>query len=150
MNFENILVSSEEQIATFEKNPRYLELSKDPQLTGQECETNSKSREEACTILQAEKEGLVSDVRRPNLQAGDPNYGYKTDSPRQFFEIKVPRDASLEDAVRLGIKSGLQQGNDGDVTIIVNLMRLRPEKRGPYAETFLEAAGGNDIIFINK
>ena len=101
-------------------------------------------------ILQAENEGLVSGARQPDLKAGDPNYDYKTETPSKFAEIKLPRDASLEDAARLGRKSGLQQGNDGDVTIIVNLMRLRPEKRGPYAETFLEAAGGNDIIFINK
>ena len=62
---------SEEQIAMFEKNPRYSELEKDLQLIGQECETNPKSKEEACTILQAEDEGLVSGARRPNLKAGD-------------------------------------------------------------------------------
>jgi len=141
---------SEEQILMFEKNPRYSELSKDPQLVGQERETNPKSKEEACTILQAEDEGLVSGARRPNLKAGDPNYDYKTNSPKKFSEIKVPRDASLEDAARLGRKSGLQRGKDGDVTIVVNLMRLRPEKRGPYAEVFLEAAGGDGVIFINN
>ena len=74
----------------------------------------------------------------------------KTDSPKKFSEIKVPRDDSLQDAARLGRKSGLQQGNDGDVTIVVNLMRLRPEKRGPYAKVFLEAAGGDGVIFINN
>ncbi len=141
---------SKEQILMFEKNPRYSELAKDPQLIGQERETNPKSKEEACTILQTEDEGLVSGARRPNLKAGDPNYDYKTDSPTKFSEIKVPRDASLQDAARLGRKSGLQQGNDSDVTIIVNLMRLRPENRGPYAKAFLEAAGGNGVIFINK
>ena len=93
---------------------------------------------------------MVSGARRPNLKAGDPNYDYKTDNPTKFSEIKVPRDASLQDAARLGRKSGLQKGNDGDVTIIVNLMRLRPENRGPYAKAFLEAAGGNGVIFINK
>jgi hypothetical protein len=29
-------------------------------------------------------------------------------------------------------------------------MRLRPEKRGPYAKVFLEAAGGDGVIFINN
>jgi hypothetical protein len=28
-------------------------------------------------------------------------------------------------------------------------MRLRPEKRAAYAKTFLEAAGGEGVIFIN-
>ena len=95
---------SEEQILMFEKNPRYSELAKDPQLVGQERKTNPKSKEEACTILQAEDEGLVSGARRPNLKAGDPNYDYKTDSSKKFSEIKVPRDDSLEDAARLGKK----------------------------------------------
>ena len=134
----------------YEKNPRYSELAKDPQLMDQERPTNPKSKEEACTILQAENEGLVSGARRPDLKAGDPNYDYKTDTPSKFSEIKVPRDDSLEDAARLGRKSGLQQGNDGDVTIVVNLMRLRPEKRAAYAKTFLEAAGGEGVIFINN
>ena len=127
----------------FEKNPRYSELSKDPQLIGQERETNSKSQEEACTILQAEDAGLVSVTRRPDLKlkAGDPNYEYKTDSPTKFSEIKVPRDDSIKDAARLG-------RNDGDVTIVVNLMRLRPEMR--YAKAFLEAAGVDGVVFINN
>ena len=93
---------------------------------------------------------MVSGARRPNLKAGDPNYDYRTDSPTKFSEVKVPRDDSLEDAARLGRKSGLQRGKDGDVTIVVNLMRLRPEKRGPYAKVFLEAAGGDGVIFINN
>lgn len=143
-------VKSEEQIQMYEKNPRYSELAKDPQLMGQERPTNPKSEEEACTILQAENEGLVNGARRPDLKAGDPNYDYKTDTPSKFSEIKVPRDGSLKDAARLGRKSGLQQGNDGDVTLVVNLMRLRPEKRAAYAKTFLEAAGGKGIIFINN
>ena len=100
---------SEEQIAMFEKNTRYSELTKDPQLIGQGRETNPNSKEEACTILQTEDEGLVSGARRPNLKAGDPNYDYKTDSPKKFSEIKVPRDDSLQDAARLGRKSGLLQ-----------------------------------------
>jgi hypothetical protein len=49
---------SKEQILIFEKNPRYSELAKDPELIGQERETNPKSKEEACTILQTEDEGL--------------------------------------------------------------------------------------------
>ena len=65
-------------------------MEKDPQLIGQEVQTNTKSNEEACTILQAENEGLVSGARRPDLKAGDPNYNYKTDSPSKFSEIKVP------------------------------------------------------------
>jgi hypothetical protein len=141
---------SEEQIQMYKKNPRNSELAKDPQLMGQERQTNPKSSEEACTILQAENEGLVSGARRPDLKAGDPNYDYKTDTPSKFSEIKVPRDASLKDAARLGRKSGLQQGNDGDVTLVVNLMRLPPEKRAAYAKTFLEAAGGKGVIFINN
>jgi len=87
----------------------------------------------------------VSKNDLPNLKAGDPNYDYKTDSPKKFSEIKVPRDDSLQDAARLGRKSGLQRGKDGDVTIVGNLMRLRPEKRGPYAKVFLEG-----VIFINN
>ena len=71
-------------MAMFEKNPRDLELSKYPQLTGQECEKNPKAREEACTILEAEQEGLISGAGRPNLKAGDPNYYCKTDSPTKF------------------------------------------------------------------
>jgi hypothetical protein len=141
---------SEGQIQMFEKNPRYSELAKDPQLMDQERQTNPKSKEEACTILQAENEGLVSCARRPDLKAGDPNYDYRTDSPSKFSEIKVPRDDSPEDAARLGRKSGLQQGNDGDATIVLNLMRLRSEKRAAYAKTFLEAAGGEGVIFINN
>lgn len=141
---------SEEQIQMYERNPRYSELAKDPQLIGQERPTNPKSEEEACTILQAENEGLVSGARRPDLKVGDPNYDYKTDTPSKFSEIKVPRDDSLKDAARLGRKSGLQQGNDGDVTLVVNLMRLRPENRAAYAKTFLEAAGGKGVIFINN
>jgi hypothetical protein len=46
---------------------------------------------------------LVSGARRPNLKAGDPNYDYRTDSPRKFAEVKVPRDDSLEDAGGDGI-----------------------------------------------
>ena len=141
---------SEEQIQIYEKNTRYSELAKDPQLMDQERPTNSKSKEEACTILQSENEGLVSGARRPDLKAGDPNYDYKTETPSKFSEIKVPRDDSLKDTARLGRKSGLQQGNNGDVTIVVNLMRLRPEKRAAYAKTFLEAAGGKGVIFINN
>lgn len=134
----------------FEKNPRYLELAKDPQLMDREDQTNPKSKEEACTILQAENEGLVSGARRPDLKADDPNYNYRTDSPSKFSDIKVPRNDSPEDAARLGKKAGLQQGNDGDVTIVVNLMRLRPEKLAAYAKIFLKAAGGEHVIFINN
>ena len=141
---------SKEQIRTFRQNPRYSELAKDPQLIGQECETNPKSQEEACTILQAEEEGVISGSRRPNLKMGDPNYDYRTASPTKFVESKVPRNDSLKDAARLGRKSHLQRGNDGDITIVVNLMRLRPEKRAAYAKTFLEAAGGYGVIFINN
>ena len=134
----------------YKKNPRYSELAKDPQLIGQERSINPKSEEEACTVLQAENEGLVSGAKRTDLKAGDPNYDYKTDAPSKYTEIKVPRDGSLKDAARLGRKSGLQQGNDGDVTLLVNLMRLRPEERAAYAKTFLEAAGGEGVIFINN
>lgn len=141
---------SEEQIQSYKENPRYSELAQDPQLIGQECSTNSKSEEEACTILQAENEGLVRDAERTDLKGGDPNYDYKTIAPTRFTEIKVPRDGSLKDAARLGRKAGLQQGNNGDVTILVNLMRLRPEKRAAYAKTFLEAAGGENVLFINN
>ncbi len=140
---------SKEQIRTFQQNPRYSELSKDPQLIGQESETNPKSQEEACTILQAEEEGLVSGSKRPALKMGDPNYDYRTTSPTKFAEVKVPRNDSPKDAARLGRKSHLQRGNDGDVTLVVNLIRLRPEKRAAYAKAFLEAAGGYGVIFIN-
>ncbi|MDY6899027.1 MAG: hypothetical protein SWZ49_13250 [Cyanobacteriota bacterium] len=111
---------------------------------------NPKSEEEACTVLQAENEGLVSGAERTDLKAGDPNYDYKTDAPSKYIEIKVPRDGSLKNAARLGRKSGLQQENDGDVTLLVNLMRLRPEERAAYIKTFLEAAGGEGVIFINN
>jgi hypothetical protein len=141
---------SEEQIQMYKKNPRYSELAKDPQLMGQERSINPKSEEEACTVLQAENEGLVSGAKRPDLKAGDPNYDFKTDAPSKYTEIKVPRDGSLKDAARLGRKSGLQRGNDCDVTLLVNLMRLRPEERAAYAKTFLEAAGGEGVIFINN
>lgn len=141
---------SEEQIQMYKKDPRYSELAKDPQLMGQERSINPKSEEEACTVLQAENEGLVSGAKRTDLKAGDPNYDYKTDAPSKYTEIKVPRDGSLKDAARLGRKSGLQQGNEGDGTLLVNLMRLRPEERAAYAKTFLEAAGGEGVIFINN
>jgi hypothetical protein len=141
---------SDEQMAMFEKHPNYLELAKDPQLIGKEHEITPKSKEEAGSIIQAEKEGLVSGAVRPNLQAGDPNYDYKTEGPRRFADIKVPRNATVEDAVRLGEKSALQRGNDDDVTLVVNLMRLRPENRAAYAEAYQEAAGGNGVVFINK
>ncbi len=141
---------SKEQIRTFQQNPRYSELEKDPQLIGQECETNPKSQEETYTILQAEEEGLVSGSRPPNLKKGDPNYDYRTARPTKFAEIKVPRNDSLKDAARLGRKSHLQRENDGDVTIVVNLMRLRPEKRAAYTKAFLEAAGGYGVLFINN
>ena len=72
---------------------------------------------------------LVSGAKRTDLKAGDPNYDYRTEAPSKYIEIKVPRDGSLKETARLGRKSGLQQGNDGDVTLLVNLMRLRPEKR---------------------
>jgi len=98
---------SEEQIQMYKKNPRYSELAEDPQLMGQERPTNPKSEEEACTVLQAENEGLVSGARRTDLKAGDPNYDYKTDAPSKYTEIKVPRYGSLKDAARLGRKSGL-------------------------------------------
>lgn len=137
---------SEEQIQMFEKNPRYSELAKNSQLMGQEVQINPKSNEEACTILQAENEGLISGARRPDLKASDPNYDYRTDTPSKFTEIKVPRDDSPKDAARLGRKAGLQRGNDGDVTLVVNLIRLRPEKRAAYAKTFLEVAGGEGVI----
>lgn len=141
---------SKEQIQMYKKDPRYSELAKDPQLMGQEHWINPKSEEEACTVLQAENEGLVSGAKRTDLKAGDPNYDYKTDAPSKYTEIKVPRDSSLKDAARLGRKSGLQQGNEGYVTLLFNLMRLRPEERAAYAKTFLEAAGGEGVIFINN
>jgi hypothetical protein len=141
---------SDEQIQIYKKDPRYSELAQDPQLMDQERSINPKSQEEACTILQAENEGLVSGAKRTDLKAGDPNYDYKTDAPLKYTEIKVPRDSSLKDAARLGRKAGLQQGNKGDVTLLVNLMRLRPEERAAYAKTFLEAAGGEGVIFINN
>ena len=141
---------SEEQIQSYRKNPRYSKLAQDPQLIGQECSTNPKSEEEACTILQAENEGLVKGTERTDLKSGDPNYDYKTTAPTRFTEIKVPRDSSLKDAARLGRKAGLQQGNEGDVTLLVNLMRLQPEERATYAKTFLEAAGGENVLFINN
>jgi hypothetical protein len=94
---------SEEQIQSYRKNPRYSELAQDPQLMGQECSINPKSEEEACTVLQAENEGLVTGAERTDLKAGDPNYDYKTTTPTRFTEIKVPRDSSLKDAGGDGI-----------------------------------------------
>ena len=144
------MVTQKNKFKCTKKNPRYSELAKDPQLMGQERSINPKSEEEASTVIQAENEGLVSGAKRPDLKAGDPNYDYKTDAPSKYTEIKVPRDGSLKDAARLGRKSGLQRGNDCDVTLLVNLMRLRPEERAAYAKTFLEAAGGENVIFINN
>ena len=40
----------------YEKNPRYSELAKDPQLMDKKHQINSKSKEEACTVLQAKNE----------------------------------------------------------------------------------------------
>ena len=87
-----------------------------------------------------------------NLKASEPNHDYIAERPTKYIEVKVPRNGndSSEDAARLGRKAGLQQGNDGDVTIVVNLMRIRPEKRAAYSKTFLEAASGENVIFINN
>ena len=87
---------------------------------------------------------------RMDLKTGDPNYDYKADTPTKFIEVKFSRDDNLKDAVRLVSKSGLQQGNDNNVTLLVNFMRLRPEKRAAYAKAFLEAGGGEGVIFIKN
>lgn len=122
----------------FEKNPRDSELVKDPQLIGQKHETNPKSKEEACTILQAENQGLVSGVICPNLKVGDPNYDYKTNNPTKFAEVKVPRDDILEDADWLGRKSALQRGKDGSLRVQNNLTpRLIRKSKVIYLEEIL-------------
>ena len=85
---------------------------------------------------------------RPNLKAGDPNYDSKTSKPTRFVEVKVPRDESIKDAIRLGRKSGLQCiqcRRDGDVSLLGNLMRLNPK-------AFAEASGdvsNASVMFIN-
>lgn len=139
-------------MAEFQKNPRFEELAQDPQLAGQSSQTNEKSKEEACTILQAESEGKAFNYKRPNLAKGEPNYDFVgTDSKgsKMYYEVKCPRDASLKDAARLGRKAGLQQGNSGDVTLVVNLQRIPRELRDRYECVFREAAKG-PVIFINS
>ena len=143
---------SAEQMAEFQKDPKFEKLAQDPQLAGQSCQTNAKSEEEACTILQAESEGKAFNLKRPNLAKGEPNYDFKgTDSKGStiYYEVKCPRNGSLKDAARLGRKASLQQGNSGDVVIVVNLQRIPREMRDRYECVFREAANG-PVTFINS
>lgn len=95
----------------FQKDPKFEKLAEDPQLAGQSCQTNVKSEEETCTILQAESEGKAFNLERPNLAKGEPNYHFKgtnSEGSKIYYEVKYPRDVSLKDAAQLGRKVDLQ------------------------------------------
>lgn len=142
-HYQDSLGYTSEEIAQYQR---------DPQLIGKKPDTNFKSQEEACTILQAEAENLVQNPACTDIQAGEPPYDYKTNGPGplKYAEIKVPRHDSLADARRLGRAASLKC-NDEDVALVVNLNRLRPEKRQAYAEEFTRAAliSPDRIKFLN-
>ncbi len=95
------------------------ELSIDPQ-TGRR---NPKSESEADTILQAEQEGLVTNPRRPNLGAGEPNLDFVVDGG--YADVKTPVDPmkrSLSIQARNIATKTNAYGND--VKVIVDLKNL--------------------------
>jgi hypothetical protein len=106
---------------------RLEELSTDPQTK----KINPKSSSEAESILQAEKEGIVSGARRPNLERGEPNIDFKTNEG--WADVKTPVDPSKNpvdvQARDIADKVG---SYDKEVTVIVDLKNLNAAQKADF------------------
>lgn len=104
-----------------------FELSIDPQIG----KRNPKSESEADTILQAEREGIITNPRRPNLEAGEPNLDFVVDGG--YADVKTPvdpikRPLSVQ-AQNIAIKTNVY-GND--VKVIVDLKNLNSADKAQF------------------
>lgn len=122
-----------------------VELSIDPQ-TGKR---NPKSESEADTILQAEQEGLVTNPRRPNLDAGEPNLDFVIDGG--YADVKIPVDPIKRplfvQAQNIATKTNIY-GND--VKVIVDLKNLNSADKAQFKSDFANAgADMNKVYFLN-
>ena len=131
-------------------DPRFEDLSRDPQ-TG---EPNAKGIDEAEAILQAERDGIVENPRRPDLSRGEPNLDYKVDGPEpyRYSDVKTPvnRGNLTEMAENMGKKITRQKGGSNDVLHVVDLKNIPPAQRAAFREAVIRSAGSSDgIVFIN-
>ena len=142
------------------QDDRFDKLSKNPSTN----QVDKKSRTEAITILQAEKEGLVINPRRPNLKNADPDLDFIIDGPEpyKYVDVKNPIDPRKypsskkkpesfnKMATRMGAKIRKQKGGSNDVLHIVDLEKLPSEIKAKFIEKVIEGAvRPNGIEFIN-
>lgn len=124
--------------AQYRQDPRFQELSKDPQ-TGK---PNLKSESEAETILQAEDEyPEIKNPRRPDLQKGEPNLDFKTDSG--WVDVKTPEPSPYrtlaQQAQDIADKTKLY---DPNVKVILDLNKLTSTDRPDFLN-MLKNSGGD-------
>jgi hypothetical protein len=138
-NAENTSIRAEMQ-------QRQAQLERDPQ-TGT---VNAKSKSEAESILQAEREGLVKNARRPDLSKGEPNLDFVVDGG--YADIKTPVDPSFRAISQQAQDvAGHVQVYDADVQVIVDLKNLSPADKQLFV-TDLQNSGANmnNVKFLNK
>lgn len=114
--------------------------------------------------MQAEKEGLVINPRRPNLKNADPDLDFIIDGPEpyKYVDVKNPIDPRKypsskkkpesfnKMATRMGAKIRKQKGGSNDVLHIVDLEKLPSEIKAKFLEKVIGGAvRPNGIEFIN-
>ena len=106
--------------AQYRQDPRFKELSKDPQ-TGK---PNLKSEKEAEAILEAEDQyPAIKNFRRPDLKKGEPNLEFKTDNG--WVEVKTPEPGPYRPLAQQARDiADKAKGYDPDVTILLDLNKL--------------------------
>ncbi len=125
------LVLEEQQRLTLEQQKRRDELEKNPQ-TGI---ADDKSIAEAEAVIVAEGRGLVSEARRPRLEAGEPNIDFrdsvgwfdvKTARPPRFRSVQKQAEDIADSVRRLG----------PDVRILLDLRALSAQDRASFNIAF--------------
>lgn len=141
---------------------RFEQLSTNPETD----RIDQKSINEAKTIFQAEKENLVINARRPNLNKGEPNLDFVVDGPEPFRNVDVknpidpkefpPAKKKPESIGKLGKRMGNkiieQKEKNGyeNVLHIVDLKKMPAELKEKLKNVIIETAGSSEgITFIN-
>jgi hypothetical protein len=140
-----------EETAKLEK--RKQDLAKDPQ-TGK---PNPKSRSEAESILQAEREGVttvtgeqVKNARRPDLSKGEPNLDFVVDGG--YVDVKTPVNPDYRPLSTQASEIAAKANNyPPDVTTVVDLRNLSGTQKADFMQA-LDAAGADNskIRILNR
>jgi len=108
-----------------------------------------KSRSEAESVLEAERQGFVRNPRRPDLARGEPNLDFVVDNG--YADIKTPISPAMRplSVQALDIASKVQT-YDPNVTVIIDLKNLSPAEKVEF-QTELGKAGGvtSQVEFVN-